>query len=152
MARNEPIATWLIRAAAAVLMAIVTPGRDACAAEDEFYKGKQIRLVISSAAGGVYDTFGRLIARFLPAYLPGRPTIVVQNMPGASGLKATNYIYNNAPRDGTVIDGVHNRIPTAPFEAPKPTHFAGHNLSCIGGLTEDPLVAHASQTSPVQHA
>jgi tripartite-type tricarboxylate transporter receptor subunit TctC len=148
MARTELIAARLI--GAAILTAIIAPSRAAYATEDDFYKGKQIRLVISSAAGGVYDTFGRLIARFLPAYLPGRPTIVVQNMPGASGLKATNYIYNNAPRDGTVIAGVHNGIPTAPFEEPKQTHFDVNKLSWIGSISEDPFVGYVWHTSRVQ--
>jgi len=150
MARNGGIAGRHVGPALAVLMAIIEPGRTADAAEDDFYKGKQIRLVLSSAAGGVYDTFGRLIARFLPAYLPGRPTIIVQNMPGASGLKATNYIYNNAPRDGTVIAGVHNGIPTAPFEEPKQTHFDVNRLSWIGSISEDPFVGYVWHTSRVQ--
>ncbi len=150
MARKEPIAARLVGPAVAILMAIVTPGRTADAAEDDFYQGRQIRLVVSSAAGGVYDAFARLIARFLPGYLPGRPTIVVQNMPGASGLKATNYIYNNAPRDGTVIAGVHNGIPTAPFEEPKQTHFDVNKLSWIGSISEDPFVGYVWHTSPVQ--
>jgi tripartite-type tricarboxylate transporter receptor subunit TctC len=150
MARIGSTATRVAGAAVALSIAIVAPGRTAYAAEDEFYKGKQIRLVISSGAGGVYDTFGRLIAQFLPAYLPGHPTIVVQNMPGASGLKATNYIYNNAPRDGTVIAGIHNGIPTAPFEEPKQTHFDVNKLSWIGSISEDPFVGYVWHTSRVQ--
>ena len=134
----------------AIIIAIVAPGRAAHAADDDFYKGKQIRLLISSGPGGVYDTFGRLIARFLPAHLPGHPTIVVQNMPGASGLKAANYLYNNAPRDGTVIAGVHNGIPTAPFEEPKQAHFDVNKLSWIGSISEDPFVGYVWHTSPVQ--
>jgi tripartite-type tricarboxylate transporter receptor subunit TctC len=150
MARIGSTATRVAGPAVALLTAIVAPGRPAYAAEDDFYKGKQIRLVISSGAGGVYDTFGRLIAQFLPAHLPGHPTIVVQNMPGASGLKATNYIYNNAPRDGTVIAGVHNGIPTAPFEEPKQTHFDVNKLSWIGSISEDPFVGYVWHTSRLQ--
>ncbi len=138
---------------AGVAMAVVAMNAMAMAvhaAEDEFYRGKQIRLIVSSGAGGVYDTFGRLIARYLPAHLPGRPTIVVQNMAGASGLKATNYLYNNAPRDGTVIAGVHNGIPTAPFEEPKQAQFDVNRLSWIGSISEDPFVGYVWHTSPVQ--
>src|SRR4051812_40512229 len=120
------------------------------AAEHDFYKDKQVRLIISSASGGVYDTFGRLMARFLPAHLPGRPTIIVQNMPGASGLRAVNYLYNGAPRDGTVIAGVHNGIPTAPFEEPKQAHFDVNELSWIGSISEDPFVGYVWHGAPVQ--
>jgi tripartite-type tricarboxylate transporter receptor subunit TctC len=150
MTRNGPIVTRLAGPAFAILLAVVAPGRAAHAAEDDFYKGKQIRLILSSGPAGVYDTYGRLIARFLPAHLPGRPTIVVQNLPGASGLKATNFLYNNAPRDGTVIAGVHNGIPTAPFEEPKQAQFDVNKLSWIGSISEDPFVGYVWHTAPVQ--
>src|SRR5437870_5186064 len=132
------------------MIAIVAPGRAVHAAADDFYKGKQIRLIISSGPAGVYDTYGRLLARYLPAHLPGRPTIVVQNMPGASGLRAADYLSNNAPRDGTVIAGVHNGIPTAPFEEPKQAQFDVNKLSWIGSISEDPFVGYVWHTTPIQ--
>jgi tripartite-type tricarboxylate transporter receptor subunit TctC len=150
MVRNGPIAVRFAGPALAITIAIIALGSAAHGAEDDFYKGRQIRLLISSGPAGVYDTYGRLIARYLSAHLPGRPAIVVQNMPGASGLKATNYLYNNAPRDGTVIAGVHNGIPTAPFEEPKQTHFDVNKLSWIGSISEDPFVGYVWHTSPVQ--
>jgi tetratricopeptide (TPR) repeat protein len=70
---------------------------------EEFYKGKQLRLIIGNPAGGDYDLGGRTLARFLPSHLPGNPTIVVQNMPGASTIVAANHLYNVAPRDGTYM-------------------------------------------------
>jgi tripartite-type tricarboxylate transporter receptor subunit TctC len=150
MARTRSVSTRFAGPAFAIVIATGMPGRATHAAEDDFYRGKQIRLVISSGPGGVYDTYGRLIARYLPAHLPGHPAIVVQNMPGASGLKATNYLFNNAPRDGTVIAGVHNGIPTAPFEEPTQTHFDVNKLSWIGSISEDPFVGYVWHTSPVQ--
>jgi len=69
----------------------------------QFYQGKQIRLVIGSSAGGGYDTYARLIARHMPKYIPGNPTIVPANMPGAASNTAAAHIYNAAPKDGTVI-------------------------------------------------
>jgi tripartite-type tricarboxylate transporter receptor subunit TctC len=69
---------------------------------DEFYKGKQIRFIVGTAAGQDYDSWARLIARHLPRYLPGNPTFVVENMPGAGHILATNYLFNLAPRDGIV--------------------------------------------------
>jgi tripartite-type tricarboxylate transporter receptor subunit TctC len=72
-------------------------------ADDPFYKGKSISLVIASNTSGGYDTYGRLLARHLPRHLAGNPTVVPQNMPGAGGIRAANYLYAVAPKDGTVF-------------------------------------------------
>jgi tripartite-type tricarboxylate transporter receptor subunit TctC len=72
----------------------------------EFYKGKQITLITSASVGGGYDQYARLLARHMPRFIPGNPTIVVQNMPGADGIRAANYLYNVAPKDGTVLGGL----------------------------------------------
>ena len=69
----------------------------------EFYKDKTVSLIISTGSGGGYDTTARFVARHLPKYLPGAPTIVAKNMPGAGNVLAANYMYNIAPRDGTNI-------------------------------------------------
>src|SRR5258707_6676245 len=73
------------------------------ASADDFYKGRTITFIIGTAPGGGYDTYSRLLASHLGAQLAGRPAIVPQNMPGAAGIRAANYLYNVAPRDGTVI-------------------------------------------------
>lgn len=70
---------------------------------EEFYRGKTVSLVIASGEGGGYDIAARLLAEHLPRFIPGRPTIVPQNMPGASGIVAADYMFNLARRDGTVI-------------------------------------------------
>src|SRR5690348_15749840 len=72
-------------------------------AQEPFYKGKTISLIIASNASGGYDTYGRLLSRHLGAHLAGNPNFVVQNMPGAGGIRAANHLYNVAPKDGTVI-------------------------------------------------
>src|SRR5215218_9665215 len=72
-------------------------------AQEPFYKGKTISLIIASNASGGYDTYGRLLSRHMGAHLAGSPSFVVQNMPGAGGLRAANHLYNVAPKDGTVI-------------------------------------------------
>jgi tripartite-type tricarboxylate transporter receptor subunit TctC len=73
------------------------------AAAAEPYANAQVRLVVGVAVGGSYDISGRLVARYLARHIPGNPTIVPQNMPGASSLVAANWLYNVAPQDGTVI-------------------------------------------------
>jgi len=86
--------------AASPAPANVTPNPTAAAA---FYQGKTVHLIVGFTAGGGFDTLGRLVARHLGSHIPGNPTIVVDNMPGASGLVAANYVYSAAPKDGTVI-------------------------------------------------
>src|SRR6476620_4817015 len=76
----------------------------------DFYKDKQIKLIIGNAAGVDYDLGGRLLARYLSAHIPGNPQVVVQNMPGASTVTATNYLWAKAPRDGTVIGSFSRNI------------------------------------------
>src|ERR1043165_6519465 len=65
--------------------------------------GQKITLAIATPSGGGYDLYGRLVARHLGAYLPGNPTVVAQNMPGAGSLIAANWLYNVAPKDGTAL-------------------------------------------------
>ena len=77
----------------------------------DFYKGRQINLIVGYGTGGGYDVYGRLIARHLGRYIPGNPTVIVQNMPGAGSLRAVNYLYNTAPKDGTAIATFGRDIP-----------------------------------------
>jgi tripartite-type tricarboxylate transporter receptor subunit TctC len=69
----------------------------------DFYRGKQMRMIIRSGPGGGYDLYSRLLARHLVNHIPGNPTIIAQNMPAAGGIAAINYVAANAPLDGTVI-------------------------------------------------
>jgi len=70
---------------------------------EDFYRGKTLRMLIGYGPGGGYDIYGRLVAEFLPRYLPGKPTIIAQNMPGAGSFSAASYIHDVAPKDGTVF-------------------------------------------------
>jgi tripartite-type tricarboxylate transporter receptor subunit TctC len=77
----------------------------------DFYKGKRINLIVSYGTGGGYDVYARVLARHMTKYIPGNPNIVVQNMPGAGSLRGTNYIYNVAPKDGTVFGTFARNMP-----------------------------------------
>src|SRR5665213_2700091 len=70
---------------------------------EDFYRGKTLRILIGYGPGGGYDIYGRMVAEFLPRHLPGKPTIIAQNMPGAGSFAAAKYIYDVAPKDGTVF-------------------------------------------------
>jgi tripartite-type tricarboxylate transporter receptor subunit TctC len=94
----------LIRVAAALLIALVLTGSPARAdAVSDFYKGKTVTFIVGYGTGGGYDVFARLLARYLGKYIPGNPSVVVQNMPGAGSMRAVNALYNTAPKDGTAI-------------------------------------------------
>ncbi len=69
----------------------------------DFYKGKTVTIVVRSNPGGGYDTYGRLIANHIGKHIPGNPDIIVQNMPGAGGIVAANYLDSQADQDGTVL-------------------------------------------------
>jgi tripartite-type tricarboxylate transporter receptor subunit TctC len=95
----------LVRAGAGALAsaATLTPNVGRAAAAEKFFSGKVVTIVIGAGTGGFYDLHGRLIAQFLSKRLPFSPSIVCQNMPGASQLRATEYCYNIAPRDGSTL-------------------------------------------------
>ena len=116
----------------------------------DFYEGKQIRLIVSTPPSGAYDTYARLIAPTLAENIPGRPTIFVQNMGGAAGIQAANYLANAAPKDGTVIGAVQNNIPTAPLLSPEIAKFSIADFAWIGSITSDPFVAYVWHESKLQ--
>ena len=88
----------------------ITLSTDAVLADD-FYKDKVISIIVSTGASGSYDGAARTLARFMPKYIPGQPSIVVKNMPGGGHTLATNFIVNNSPQDGTTIGNIGNSIP-----------------------------------------
>ena len=81
----------------------------------EFYRGKRMNLITTASPGGGYDQYARLLARHMPRHIPGEPTITVQNMVGAEGLKAANHLYAVAPQDGSVIGGLSRNTGLARF-------------------------------------
>ena len=76
-----------------------------------FYKDKQIRIIISAGVAGGYMEYARTLADHMGKHIAGNPSFIVQSMPGAGGLNATNYLYTQAPQDGTTIGIVHSTIP-----------------------------------------
>ena len=91
----------MLRVFAAALLAVLP--LDAAMAADGYYKNKSVTFIIGSAPGGGYDTYSRLIASHIGQHLEGRPSVIPQNMPGAGSIRAANYLYNAARKDGTAI-------------------------------------------------
>jgi tripartite-type tricarboxylate transporter receptor subunit TctC len=98
---------------AAVLMTVLLTAASGAGADPiaDFYKGRTIRMLIGYGPGGGYDLYARLVAEFLPRHLPGKPTILPENMPGAGSFVAAKYLAEVAPRDGTVLASLAQTLP-----------------------------------------
>jgi tripartite-type tricarboxylate transporter receptor subunit TctC len=136
---------------AAALASLVLAATPALAADPvaQFYAGKQIDLVIGSSAGGGYDTYARLVARYLGRYIPGNPAIVPQNMPGAGSNKAGGYIYSMAPKDGTAIGAVFPGIILQPLIGHVPTPHDPSKFVYLGSANSDAYMCVARKDAPV---
>jgi tripartite-type tricarboxylate transporter receptor subunit TctC len=125
----------LVRSAmcGAAMLAVLAPAQ----AQDvaSFYHGKQITLVIGYGAGGGYDLYARMLGRFIGAHIPGNPTIVPQNMPGAGSRSAANWLYKVAPQDGTVIACLGQATPTDQALSQPGVQFDAGKFNWIGNLS-----------------
>jgi len=117
-------------ALAALLISAVSADAHAQSVAD-FYRGKQIRVVVGSSAGD-YDTWVRLVSRHMRQYIPGNPTFLVENMPGAGSLIAANHLYNKAAQDGTVMGSVSRNIPNYAFTKKPNVQFDPLKFNWIG--------------------
>jgi tripartite-type tricarboxylate transporter receptor subunit TctC len=115
-----------------------------------FYKGKTLRIVVGVAVGSGYDLNARLLARHLGAHMPGNPTIIVQNQPGAGSLTMTNQLYAGGPFDGTVIGASFNGMPTAPLLQPGGARFDPVKFNWIGSTNRETQVTYLWHTAPAQ--
>ena len=116
-----------------------------------YYRGKTIRMVVGAAAGGGYDAYARVVAEHLERHIPGNPSVIVQNMPGAGSLIATNYVANVAPKDGTVIGAVNPVIVTDSLFYPDRFRFDTRRVKWIGSALRETHVATAWHLAPVQN-
>jgi tripartite-type tricarboxylate transporter receptor subunit TctC len=121
----------------------------------QFYKGRQITVLVGSSAGGGYDIYARLLARHMPKYIPGNPSMIVSNMPGAGSNAAVAHIYNVAPKDGTFIGAPQNSaIMDALFDATlgnaRRLRHDATKLIHIGSATTDHYVCIARSDAPIK--
>ena len=122
------------------------------ASVEDFYKGKTLQFVVGGSAGGGYDTYTRLIGRHFSQYVPGKPNIVVQNMPGAAMLISANYIYNSAPRDGTVIGHWSGPLILQHMMGNPAVQFEGRKFGWLGMPTADSLVCILADRTGIKTA
>ncbi len=116
----------------------------------DFYRGKTITLVVSTSSGGDYDTRARLLARHMTRHIPGAPKFVVQNMPGAGGLRGANWLYNVAAQDGTALAALQQQIPLSQLFKKSGVEFDMSKLHFIGNTSASPIVVMSWSASPIK--
>jgi len=120
-----------------VLLAFSASNPALAANAGNFYKGKTVNLIVGFSAGGGYDQYTRLLGRHIAKHIPGHPDIVVNNMPGASGLKAVQYLDAGAAKDGTVIVSYNSGLITQSMTLPEKVKVNLANYAYVGSITED---------------
>jgi tripartite-type tricarboxylate transporter receptor subunit TctC len=139
-------------AAAGLLMIALgaSAGQGAEADVSAFYAGKQIRLIVGYPPGGGYDAYGRLLARHFGAHIPGNPKLVPVNMPGAGSIILANYLFNRAPRDGTVLGVVAGDTALNPLFNHPEAHYDSLKMSWVGSMNEETSTCFAWHTAPIR--
>lgn len=121
-----------------LLLSVIVGWGEAHAAP--YYEGKTITLIVATNPGGGYDRTGRLVAKYLPKYIPGEPTIIVENMPGAGHIVAANYIYNKAKPDGLTIATMNRGLVFAQLAKAPAIRFDIRKFAWIGSVAVEPEV------------
>lgn len=117
----------------------------------DFYDGKKLTIIAGTGAGGGHDIFARMLGRYLPKYIPGAPTVIVQNMPGAGGTRATEFIYTQGAKDGTMIAGVFPGAIIGPLLEEGATYrYDPLKFAYIGSGDSDSRVCAVLKTSKIE--
>ena len=133
----------------AVLLAAAASPAHADSVED-FYKGRNVTVLIGYSPGGSYDAAGRVLARYMGRYIPGNPSLVPQNMPGAGTLNLVNYLYNVSPKDGSAFGIFARGMAMEPLIGGTNAKFDATKLSWIGSAANEISLCATYQTSPVK--
>lgn len=141
----RPLAPFAIAAAAVCMAAVPAMAQDAVA---DFYKGKQVQIIVGSSAGGGYDTYSRLIGRHMSRHLPGNPGMVVSNQPGAGGNVLTNQLYTAGPKDGTVIGAPQSGVLLEPLFGSTPVKHEPAKLFYLGSANNDVYICVGRADAP----
>jgi tripartite-type tricarboxylate transporter receptor subunit TctC len=140
-----------LRALLTLLLLLLLPPTAARAdAVSDFFHGKTVEIYIGFTAGGAYDAYARLIARYMGSHIPGNPTMVAQNMPGAGSLQLANFLYNVAPKDGTAIATFSRGAPMEPLIGSGAARFDASKFLWLGSVANEVSLCVVWKTSPVQ--
>lgn len=138
---------FLLGGALAICAAAAASAQDSVA---QFYRGKTITLYVGFGAGGGYDEYARLLARYMGRYIPGHPDIVPQNMPGAGSNKAAGYVYSVAPKDGTAIAALAPGATLAPLLSDLPVQHDPARFIFVGSANSEIYLCVARADSPIK--
>jgi tripartite-type tricarboxylate transporter receptor subunit TctC len=119
-------------------------------AQSPSFAGETIEILVGTGVGSTYDAYARLLADYMPKHLPGKPTMIVKNQPGAGGARATSYLYNVAPKDGTVLGVVQQNLPLFQVLSPGQANFDMGKMNWIGVLTDISSVIAVSGATGVK--
>ncbi len=139
----------LVAFAAAALVGFAGMAGPAIADTHDFYKGKRIRLIVGLAPGGGFDLYARMVARHLTKHLPGNPNVIVQNMPGAAGTVAGNYVYNMGEPDVTILHFGGTQILNHVLGDPA-TKFDGRKFGYLGAPTANSVICFVTEGTAVR--
>jgi tripartite-type tricarboxylate transporter receptor subunit TctC len=134
----------------AAFLAATFSGRVAADPVADFYKGKQVTIIIALPPGGGYDLNARALARHMGRFIPGQPAIVTKNMPGAASIRGANYIYNVAPKDGTEFAIFTRTVPLDPLLGNSDAQFDARKFNWLGSTSNEVSVCVAWHTAPVK--
>jgi len=137
-------------AGGAIISALLAAQMAAAQTPAEFYKGRQLTLIVGSSPGGGYDAQARLLSRHMAKQLPGNPSFVVQNMPAAGSLAATNHLYTIAAKDGSIFGMVQRGMLTATLTNPTGVRFDIAKFNWIGNMASETAVVVAWTDSPIK--
>lgn len=136
----------------ALIAAVAATGAAAHAASvQDFYRGRTVSVVIGYSVAGGYDRYGRVLARHIGEHIPGHPDVVPQNMPGAGSLRAANYLYNAAPKDGTVFGIFTRGMAMEPLLGNKAAMFDARKFTWIGSIANEVSVCTSWYKSPIKN-
>lgn len=130
---------------------LVVDARGAHSDDSNFFKGKTIRIIVGTEAGGGYDAYARLVARHLGDQFPSHPNVIVENMIGAGGVVAANYVYSAAPKDGTVIATFPNDTPFIQIMGQPGPLFQASGFGWLGSLASETTVCAARVSAEIQN-
>jgi tripartite-type tricarboxylate transporter receptor subunit TctC len=136
----------------AIVVGMLLAAGSVPAAADEisdFYKGKSVTIVVGHEAATGFDIYARVLARHLGRHIPGNPNIIVQNMTGASGITAANWLYNVAPKDGTVMATFVHTVPFEPLMGNSAARFEAAKFAWIGNMEESVAICGISKASGI---
>src|SRR5437879_13608644 len=134
----------------ALAIALACGVAGSAAAQADVYRNKQIRLIVGHPVGNDHDVGGRLLAKYLGKHVPGRPSVIVQNMTAAASVAAANYVYGQAPRDGTVIGTFSRNVPSQAMMGQPNIEADPRRFQWLGATSFPGRVCTAWASAPVK--